>query len=145
MRPAAPRSTRFLARAGAASTGRSTNCSTRSVRRTARWRRMPKARPRSSGRQFEPTMTVSALTGGTGFVGSHAIEAALAGGHDVRALTRRPQPERAGVTWVSGARDNAAGLATMVAGADAVLHVAGVLNAPDRAGFATGNIEGLCF
>ena len=30
-----------------------------------------------------------AITGGTGFVGSHVIEAALAAGHEVRALTRR--------------------------------------------------------
>lgn len=87
-------------------------------------------------------MTVIALTGGTGFVGSHVIEAALAAGQQVRALTRRPQPEQAGVTWVAGALDDIVSLATLVAGADAVLHVAGVINAPDRAGFAAGNIEG---
>lgn len=85
---------------------------------------------------------IIALTGGTGFVGSHVIEVALAAGHQLRALTRRPQIERAGVTWVAGALDDRASLATLVAGADAVLHIAGVINAPDRAGFATGNIEG---
>lgn len=87
-------------------------------------------------------MTVVALTGGTGFVGSHVIDQALAAGIKLRALTRRPQPERAGVTWISGALDDTASLATLVTGADAVLHVAGVINAPDRAGFAAGNIEG---
>ena len=87
-------------------------------------------------------MTVIALTGGTGFVGSHVIDQALAAGVKLRALTRRPQPERAGLTWVPGALDDAASLATLVAGADAVLHVAGVINAADRAGFAAGNIEG---
>ena len=30
-----------------------------------------------------------AITGGTGFVGSHLVDAALAGGHEVKALTRR--------------------------------------------------------
>lgn len=87
-------------------------------------------------------MTVIALTGGTGFVGSHVIDQALAAGIELRALTRRPQPDRAGVTWISGALDDATSLASLVAGADAVLHVAGVINAPDRAGFGAGNIDG---
>lgn len=87
-------------------------------------------------------MTIIAVTGGTGFVGSHLIEHALAEGHQLRALTRRPQPDRAGVTWVEGALGNADSMAALVRGTDAVLHIAGVINAPDRAGFAAGNIEG---
>jgi len=87
-------------------------------------------------------MTVIAVTGGTGFVGSHFIEHALAQGHQLRALTRRPQAERAGITWVEGALDKPDSLAVLVQGADAVLHIAGVINAPDRAGFAAGNIDG---
>ena len=87
-------------------------------------------------------MTVIAVTGGTGFVGSHFIELALAQGHQLRALTRRPQPERAGITWIEGALDKPDSLTALVQGADAVLHIAGVINAPDRAGFAAGNIEG---
>lgn len=87
-------------------------------------------------------MTMIAVTGGTGFVGSHFIEHALAEGHQLRALTRRPQAERAGITWVEGALDKPDSLAALVQGADAVLHIAGVINAPDRAGFAAGNIEG---
>lgn len=85
---------------------------------------------------------ILALTGGTGFVGRATIERALAAGHQVRALTRRPQPPRTGVTWVSGALDDAASLIELVSGADAVIHIAGVVNAPDRAGFIAGNIEG---
>ena len=85
---------------------------------------------------------ILALTGGTGFVGRATIEHALATGHQVRALTRRPQPPRTGVTWVSGALDDAASLTELVNGADAVIHVAGVVNAPDRAGFIAGNIDG---
>jgi uncharacterized protein YbjT (DUF2867 family) len=87
-------------------------------------------------------MTVIAVTGGTGFVGSHFVEHALAQGHQLRALTRRPQPGRAGITWIEGALDKPDSLAALVQGTDAVLHIAGVINAPDRAGFAAGNIEG---
>lgn len=82
------------------------------------------------------------MTGGTGFVGGASIEDALAKGHQVRALTRRPQPERDGVTWVAGALDDADSLAGLCNGADCVLHIAGVVNAPDRAGFIAGNITG---
>lgn len=87
-------------------------------------------------------MSVLAVTGGTGFVGGRLIELATEAGHDVRALTRRPQPDRAGVTWIPGALDTPDALARLVEGADAVIHIAGVVNAPDRAGFAAGNIAG---
>jgi uncharacterized protein YbjT (DUF2867 family) len=46
-----------------------------------------------------------AMTGGTGFVGAHLLDLALAAGHEVRALTRREQPPRDGVTWIEGALD----------------------------------------
>lgn len=82
-----------------------------------------------------------AVTGATGFVGSHLIDRALAQGHDVRALTRRDQPERSGVTWVRGALDDRASLATLCAGAEAAIHAAGVLTA-DAAGFEAGNVAG---
>lgn len=85
---------------------------------------------------------ILAITGGTGFVGSRLIELAVEAGHEVRALTRRPQPDIPRVTWVSGALDTPLALASLVRGADAVIHVAGVVNAPDRAGFAAGNIAG---
>ena len=82
-----------------------------------------------------------ALTGATGFVGARLLDLALAEGHEVRALTRRPQPPRDGVTWVEGALDDPAALAALVEGADAVIHVAGVINAPDAAGFEAGNVD----
>jgi uncharacterized protein YbjT (DUF2867 family) len=83
-----------------------------------------------------------ALTGATGFVGRRTLDLLVEGGHPVRALTRRAQPARGGVKWVSGSLDGADALAALVSGADAVLHVAGVVNAPDRAGFALGNVDG---
>ena len=85
---------------------------------------------------------ILAITGGTGFVGGHLIDRALAAGHSVRALARRPQPERDGVTWIAGALDQPDALAALLSPADAVIHLAGVVNAPDRAGFATGNVAG---
>lgn len=87
-------------------------------------------------------MTTIAVTGGTGFVGTRLIALALEAGHHVRALTRRVQTERPGIAWVRGDLNATAALAELCAGADAVIHVAGVVNAPDRAGFAAGNVEG---
>ncbi len=87
-------------------------------------------------------MTTIALTGGTGFVGTRLIALALEAGHTVRALTRRPQAERAGIIWIQGDLNNTTALAELCEGADAVIHVAGVVNAPDKAGFAVGNIDG---
>ncbi len=84
---------------------------------------------------------ILALTGGTGFVGGHVIRRALEAGHEVRALARRPQAAREGVTWIAGALGDADALAALVNGADAVIHIAGVVNS-DRAGFVAGNIDG---
>ncbi|WP_184080372.1 SDR family oxidoreductase [Sphingobium subterraneum] len=82
------------------------------------------------------------MTGATGFVGAETLRQALDVGHRVTALTRRPQPPRDGVTWAPGALDDAAALDTLVAGADVVLHIAGVVNAPSRAAFEAGNGTG---
>ena len=83
-----------------------------------------------------------AITGATGFVGKTVIRIALENGFAIRALTRRPQEPRAGVVWVEGALDNADALDELVRGSNAVIHIAGVVNAPDRAGFEAGNVDG---
>ncbi|MDR6113328.1 MULTISPECIES: NAD(P)H-binding protein [unclassified Sphingomonas] len=85
---------------------------------------------------------IVAVTGATGFVGRAVVDRAAGSGLSLRALTRRAQPSRAGITWIAGALDKPESLATLVEGADAVLHIAGVVNAPDRAGFVAGNIDG---
>lgn len=82
---------------------------------------------------------ILAITGATGFVGGRLLNQALAAGHTLRALTRRPQPPRDGVEWVGGDLSDPGALAE---GADTVIHVAGAVNAPDRTGFAAGNIDG---
>ena len=83
-----------------------------------------------------------AITGGTGFVGSHLIDAALAAGHSVLALTRRPQQQREGLNWVDGSLSDSASLERLIDTTDAVIHVAGVLKARDRQGFEAGNVTG---
>ena len=83
-----------------------------------------------------------AVTGGTGFVGSHLINVALAAGHEVKALTRRAQEPRERVIWISGSLDDRDALKALVEEADAVIHVAGVINAPGEAGFDQGNVTG---
>ena len=82
-----------------------------------------------------------AITGGTGFVGSHLIELALTEGHQVNALTRRPQEPQSGVTWIEGALDLPDSLARLCAGCDAVIHVAGVINGSAQE-FHQGNVVG---
>lgn len=87
-------------------------------------------------------MSVIALTGATGFVGSAVLNAALAEEHRVRALARRDQTARLGVEWVRGDLGDAAALCTLVAGADALIHVAGLTNTPDPAAFEAANVTG---
>jgi len=87
-------------------------------------------------------VSLIALTGATGFVGSAVLADALAQGHQVRALARRDQQPRAGVEWVRGDLDAADALAALVAGADAVIHVAGLTNTPDPAEFEAANVTG---
>lgn len=85
---------------------------------------------------------ILAVTGATGFVGSHLLDQALAGGHAVRALARSAQPARDGVTWIAGSLEDQSALAELVAGSDAVIHIAGSVNASGRSGFSAANIEG---
>lgn len=83
-----------------------------------------------------------AITGGTGFVGSHLIEAALRAGHEIAALTRREQPAHDNIHWINGDLSSRDALEQLVEGKDAVIHVAGTINAPNAAGFAQGNVAG---
>ena len=83
-----------------------------------------------------------AITGGTGFVGSHLLRLALAEGYDVRALTRGWKPPEDDIAWVDGALDRPETLVKLVAGADAIVHLAGAINAATRAGFEAVNVAG---
>lgn len=83
-----------------------------------------------------------AVTGATGFVGSHLVEQAVASGHHLQALTRRDQPPREGVRWIPGSLEDRGALEQLVDGVDGVIHVAGTINAANAAGFDKGNVAG---
>jgi UDP-glucose 4-epimerase len=80
-----------------------------------------------------------AITGATGFVGARVLAFATT---PVRALARRPQAPRAGVEWLAGDLADTPALARLCAGAEAVVHIAGVVSAPNRATFDAGNVAG---
>lgn len=67
-----------------------------------------------------------ALTGGTGLVGRHLVEALLAAGHEVRALARprpgRELPRAEGLEWVEGDLGDPPSLARLAQGSDAIVH-----------------------
>lgn len=83
-----------------------------------------------------------AVTGGTGFVGQAVIEEARRRGMTLKALARRAQAPCDGIEWVHGDLANPEALGALVDGADAVLHIAGVVNTPDPMGFHLGNVVG---
>jgi nucleoside-diphosphate-sugar epimerase len=83
-----------------------------------------------------------AITGATGFIGTHLLDAALDAGHTVKALTRREQPPRDRVEWIAGDLSDRSALERLVGDGDAVVHVAGVISASTAAAFETGNVEG---
>lgn len=87
-------------------------------------------------------MLTLAVTGATGFVGQAVLDHALAQGHAVRALARKPQAERAGALWVEGTLEQPDALRRLCESVDAVLHIAGAVNVPSREAFAAVNIAG---
>jgi uncharacterized protein YbjT (DUF2867 family) len=82
-----------------------------------------------------------AVTGGTGFVGKHLLRMALAAGFDVRALTRGWKPPEDEISWIDGALDRPEALLKLCTGADAVIHIAGLINGSKEA-FDTVNVGG---
>ena len=99
----------------------------------------PAPAPEGEGAQKVRSPLTLAVTGGTGFVGRHLLRLATGRGHVVRALTRSPQPEQPGITWISGTLIKPRALCD---GVDAVIHVAGVVNARNPLEFHTGNVAG---
>ncbi|HVO00985.1 MAG TPA: NAD-dependent epimerase/dehydratase family protein [Candidatus Cybelea sp.] len=87
-----------------------------------------------------------AVTGATGFVGSHLVRRLCASGWQVRILARR-MPTMAlnpgtPIELVLGDLDDAEALKLLISGVDAVVHVAGIVKAHRAADFHTVNVEG---
>ena len=82
-----------------------------------------------------------AVTGGTGFVGRHLLRAAVAAGYDVRALTRGWKPPEDEIEWVEGSLDRPDSLVKLASGADAVIHIAGLISG-SKSAFESVNITG---
>jgi nucleoside-diphosphate-sugar epimerase len=87
-----------------------------------------------------------AVTGATGFVGSHVIRRLAATGYQVRILARRMPitaliPDRP-LEVVLGDLDDLPALRRLVDGADAVIHLAGVVKARRVTEFHRVNVEG---
>jgi nucleoside-diphosphate-sugar epimerase len=86
---------------------------------------------------------IVALTGGTGFVGGHVLGRLLDAGHSVRAMARRPQTRQTdGLEWIYAALDTPGAFDRLLDGVDVVIHAAGAVNSPTRAGFKYVNVDG---
>jgi nucleoside-diphosphate-sugar epimerase len=70
------------------------------------------------------------VTGGTGFIGRHVVEAALRRGHEVRVLSRRADAEPASprVSHLSVDLRDGTGLPAALSGTDVVVHCAAALD-----------------
>lgn len=94
-----------------------------------------------------------AITGATGFIGSHVVDAALGAGHGVRILVRRdsagakPAWKSKGVRVYQGDIRDVSTLVPFLTGADALCHIAGV-NTPtskQRNNILSSNVDGTRF
>lgn len=86
------------------------------------------------------------VTGATGFVGGHLVEALVARGDTVLALARRPSSHAAltarGATPVSGSLEHEGSLTAALSGVEVVYHLAGLTAARDEAEFLAVNEAG---
>ncbi|WP_374764663.1 NAD-dependent epimerase/dehydratase family protein [Yunchengibacter salinarum] len=95
-----------------------------------------------------PASPVVAVTGATGFLGRHVITRLADAGVSVRALARPSlaadlaATETRPISWIAGRLHQHAALEQLLAGADGVIHLAGLVKALDRDGFFTVNATG---
>jgi nucleoside-diphosphate-sugar epimerase len=87
------------------------------------------------------------ITGGTGFIGHHLVEAVCARGERPRCLVRRDSFKRhplalpAGAELVFGDLVSGEGLSDALEGVSTAIHLAGVTKALSTAGFYSGNVR----
>jgi nucleoside-diphosphate-sugar epimerase len=97
--------------------------------------------------RIRSSMPLAFLTGGTGFVGGHVARALVREGWSLRLLAR--DPSRAGVNlldlgaeMVRGDLSDAGALESAVEGADAIIHVAGLVKERSLEGYREVNVRG---
>lgn len=104
---------------------------------------VPAASVRSWLDRLQPPI---AVTGGTGFVGSHLVDTLCDAGQRPRVLVREPDAPRwiadRQLEWVSGTLADRDALRTLVGGAGTVLHLAGVVRAARAEEFERANRGG---
>ena len=87
-----------------------------------------------------------AVTGATGFIGSHLVEALVCHGHEVTCLARNPNRTRAlsdlPVRFVYGSVDSTPALAGLVDGQEMVVHAAGLTKALSSKEYVRVNVGG---
>jgi len=87
-----------------------------------------------------------AVTGGTGFVGSHVVNALLRAGHEPRVLARNPDAARSRfnrpVPVAAGDVSDAASLERAFSGCDAVVHLVGIINESEGLSFDAVHRQG---
>ena len=92
------------------------------------------------------TLPVAALTGGTGFLGRYIAQAFAAAGWRIRLLTRgapvHPMLDSIPLELELGDLRDQGALTRLVAGADVVVHAAGLVKARSRAEFMAVNRDG---
>lgn len=82
-----------------------------------------------------------ALTGATGFVGSHLLDELLSRGYFVNALARKEQPPREGVNWILGDLQNEGALTELIDGSHVIINVAGLIKAKSANDFMAANSQ----
>jgi uncharacterized protein YbjT (DUF2867 family) len=87
-----------------------------------------------------------AMTGATGYVGGHVIEQLLRRDHELRALVRSPQRagwlRERGVAIVAGDLEDQAALRSLMEGADAAIHLVGIILEIGRQTFERIHVAG---
>ena len=106
----------------------------------------PLVPPEAVARWLDTVPRPVAVTGGTGFVGSHLGDTLCAAGVKPRVLVRDAASPRwiAGspVEWVPGTLEDTVALDRLTRGAGTIIHLAGVLRAGSAADFDLGNRDG---